>query len=47
MGKKVENGLKQTEEEVIVFDALVLEQTLNESPVERQDPGNNTRAFRQ
>lgn len=33
-------------EEVVATEEVV-EVVLNQAPVERQDPGNNTRAFRQ
>ena len=33
-------------EEVVVFDAIILQEETVEVPVEREDPGNKTRAFR-
>ena len=46
MAKKVTNGLVETAEEVIVFDAIILQEETVEVPVVREDPGNKTRAFR-
>lgn len=43
MAKKVKEVVA---EEIIVVDATVIEQEV-ESPVEKEDPGHNTRAFRQ
>ena len=37
---------KITAEEALVFDTIVLQEETVEVPVEREDPGNKTRAFR-
>jgi hypothetical protein len=52
MGKKstepqvAENGLKEIKDEVVVFESLVVEESLEKTELPKEDPGNKTRAFR-